>query len=195
MRTAHDLEAPRSTWLSQDDEVGEGCGTVIHFMDDLQIKRGLGELYHGRLEIAGLFPLGEASAHSDSSAPLRPHRPLRAARILFGAAALAGMRQEKADAVLEQLLIEAGINHIDTAASYGEAELRIGPWMREHRDRSSSSPPRPATERAKAAARWRASTVRSNGMRVDSVDHHPIAQPGRPSDDWHDRELARDGAA
>src|SRR5271156_4302761 len=42
------------------------------------------------------------------------------------------MKQDKADAVLE-LLLEFGINHIDTAASYGDAELRIGPWMREHR--------------------------------------------------------------
>ena len=55
-------------------------------------------------------------------------------RILFGAAALGGMKQDKADAVLE-VLLEFGINHIDTAASYGESELRIGPWMREHRKR------------------------------------------------------------
>ena len=55
-------------------------------------------------------------------------------RVIFGAAALGGMKQEKADAVLE-LLLESGINHIDTAASYGESELRIGPWMREHRKR------------------------------------------------------------
>ena len=55
-------------------------------------------------------------------------------RLLFGAAALARASQEAADRGLEQLL-EAGVNHIDTAASYGDAELRIGPWMREHRSR------------------------------------------------------------
>jgi hypothetical protein len=44
------------------------------------------------------------------------------------------MRQEKADQVLETL-IEFGVNHIDTAASYGDSELRIGPWMARHRDR------------------------------------------------------------
>src|SRR5260370_42379383 len=55
-------------------------------------------------------------------------------RVIFGAAALGGMKQEKADRVLE-LLLEYGINHIDTAASYGDSELRIGPWMREHRKR------------------------------------------------------------
>jgi aryl-alcohol dehydrogenase-like predicted oxidoreductase len=53
-------------------------------------------------------------------------------RVLFGAAALGGMKQEKADPILD-LLLEYGINHIDTAASYGDSELRIGPWMREHR--------------------------------------------------------------
>jgi aryl-alcohol dehydrogenase-like predicted oxidoreductase len=55
-------------------------------------------------------------------------------RVIFGAAALGGMKQEKADKVLE-VLLEFGINHIDTAAAYGDSELRIGPWMREHRKR------------------------------------------------------------
>lgn len=55
-------------------------------------------------------------------------------RVIFGAAALGGMKQEKANQVLD-LLLEFGINHIDTAASYGDSELRIGPWMREHRKR------------------------------------------------------------
>jgi aryl-alcohol dehydrogenase-like predicted oxidoreductase len=53
-------------------------------------------------------------------------------RIIFGAAALAAMKQDKADAILD-LLLEYGINHIDTAAAYGDSELRIGYWMREHR--------------------------------------------------------------
>jgi aryl-alcohol dehydrogenase-like predicted oxidoreductase len=53
-------------------------------------------------------------------------------RTLFGAAALGAMRQEKADSVLE-ILLEFGVNHIDVAASYGDAELRIGPWMKQHR--------------------------------------------------------------
>ena len=55
-------------------------------------------------------------------------------RIVFGAAALAAMRQEKADRVLE-LLLEHGVNHIDTAAAYGDSELRVGAWMARHRDR------------------------------------------------------------
>lgn len=55
-------------------------------------------------------------------------------RVIFGAAALGAMRQEKADQILD-LLLEYGINHLDTAASYGDSELRIGHWMGRHRDR------------------------------------------------------------
>ena len=55
-------------------------------------------------------------------------------RVIFGAAALGAMRQDRADAILE-LLLRFGINHIDTAASYGESELRVGAWMPRHRDR------------------------------------------------------------
>lgn len=53
-------------------------------------------------------------------------------RTLFGAAALGGVTQAEADRTLE-VLLEYGVNHIDVAASYGEAELRLGPWMPTHR--------------------------------------------------------------
>lgn len=53
-------------------------------------------------------------------------------RTLFGAAALSQVTQAEADRVLE-VLLEYGVNHIDTAASYGEAELRLGPWMDQYR--------------------------------------------------------------
>ena len=53
-------------------------------------------------------------------------------RIIFGAAALAAIKQDKANALLD-LLLEYGINHIDTAAAYGDSELNIGHWMHEHR--------------------------------------------------------------
>lgn len=55
-------------------------------------------------------------------------------RAIFGAAALSRVTQEEADRTLE-LLLQYGVNHIDTAASYGDSELRIGPWMAEHRSR------------------------------------------------------------
>ena len=54
-------------------------------------------------------------------------------RAIFGAAALGNVTQEQADDTLATLL-DYGVNHIDTAASYGEAELRIAPWMPNHRD-------------------------------------------------------------
>jgi aryl-alcohol dehydrogenase-like predicted oxidoreductase len=53
-------------------------------------------------------------------------------RTLFGAAALSRVTQVEADRTLEMLL-EYGVNHIDTAVMYGDAELRIGPWMERHR--------------------------------------------------------------
>jgi len=56
----------------------------------------------------------------------------QSSRTLFGGAALWDVTQDEADKVLEMIL-KYGINHIDTAASYGESELRIGPWMKEHR--------------------------------------------------------------
>ena len=55
-------------------------------------------------------------------------------RAIFGAAAFWSTPQKEADAVLD-VLLEYGINHIDTAASYGEAEKRLGPWMPRQRDR------------------------------------------------------------
>src|SRR5499427_6691505 len=51
---------------------------------------------------------------------------------LFGAAALSRATQAEADRVLD-ILLEYGVNHIDTAARYGDAELRIAPWMTRHR--------------------------------------------------------------
>lgn len=53
-------------------------------------------------------------------------------RILFGAYALSKTTQVEADRILE-LLLEYGVNHIDTAIMYGNAEKRIGPWMEKHR--------------------------------------------------------------
>ena len=53
-------------------------------------------------------------------------------RAIFGAAALWSVSQDEADRTLDELQ-KYEINHIDTAASYGDAELRIGPWMHRHR--------------------------------------------------------------
>ncbi len=53
---------------------------------------------------------------------------------IFGSVCLKQSNQDEADNILD-LLLEYGINHIDTAPSYGDAELRLGPWMKQYRDR------------------------------------------------------------
>jgi aryl-alcohol dehydrogenase-like predicted oxidoreductase len=57
----------------------------------------------------------------------------QSSRVIFGAAALSSVSQDVADRTLE-VLVQHGINHIDVAASYGDAELRVKPWLRDARD-------------------------------------------------------------
>ena len=96
---------------------------------------------------------------------------------LFGAAALKNVSQGEADRALD-LLLEYGVNHIDTAPRYGDAELRIGPWMRAHRGDfflATKTGQRTYTE---ARDEIRRSLDR---LRVDSVDLlqlHSLAHPG-----------------
>ncbi len=52
-------------------------------------------------------------------------------RTLFGAAALGHVSQVEADRTLD-ILLQYGVNHIDVAASYGDAELRIAPWLKRY---------------------------------------------------------------
>src|SRR5919112_2905956 len=54
-------------------------------------------------------------------------------RVIFGAASLGSVSKADADRALD-VLLEHGVNHIDVAASYGDAELRVAPWLRDHRD-------------------------------------------------------------
>ncbi len=53
-------------------------------------------------------------------------------RTIFGAASLSAVTQAEADRTLE-VLLQYGVNHIDVAASYGDAELRIAPWLERYR--------------------------------------------------------------
>jgi aryl-alcohol dehydrogenase-like predicted oxidoreductase len=53
-------------------------------------------------------------------------------RAIFGSYALSEAKQDEADRLLD-LLLAYGVNHIDTAPMYGNAEKRIGPWMDRHR--------------------------------------------------------------
>lgn len=98
---------------------------------------------------------------------------------LFGAAALGNVTQAEADATLD-LLLEYGVNHIDTAASYGEAELRIGPWMPKHRKAFFLATK--TGERTYAAAREeiRRSLERLQTDHVDLIQLHNLVHP----DEW-----------
>jgi aryl-alcohol dehydrogenase-like predicted oxidoreductase len=87
-------------------------------------------------------------------------------RTIFGAAALWSVTQGEADRVLD-LLLEYGVNHIDTARSYGDAELRIGPWMDTHRDAFFLAT---KTERRTYDGAWRELEESLERMRVDTID-------------------------
>src|SRR5438477_993466 len=52
-------------------------------------------------------------------------------RVIFGGAALSRVTQDVADRALE-VLLRYDVNHIDVAASYGDAELRVAPWLKSH---------------------------------------------------------------
>ncbi len=57
----------------------------------------------------------------------------RSTRVIFGAAALGAMSEDRASATM-QVVADHGVNHIDTAARYGDSELRLAPWLADHRD-------------------------------------------------------------
>jgi aryl-alcohol dehydrogenase-like predicted oxidoreductase len=87
-------------------------------------------------------------------------------RTIFGAAALGSVTQAEADGALA-LLLEHGVNHIDTAASYGDAELRIAPWLVDHREDFFLATKTGERERGAAHDEIRRSLER---LGVDSVD-------------------------
>ena len=97
-------------------------------------------------------------------------------RVIFGAAAMGGMRQDRADELLG-LLLEHGVNHIDTAAMYGESELRIGPWMAEHRGRFFLATKTGERTADGARAELERSLVRLQTDVVDLVQLHNLVEP------------------
>ena len=92
-------------------------------------------------------------------------------RVIFGAAALGDVSKADADRALE-LVLEHGINHIDVAASYGDAELRIANWLRDHDFFVATK----TGERTYAAAREqiRRSLDRLGVDHVDSIQLHNL---------------------
>lgn len=87
-------------------------------------------------------------------------------RAIFGAAALWSVDQAVADRTLA-VLLEFGVNHIDTAASYGDSELRLGPWMARHRQDFFLATK--VEERTKARA-WESIRRSLALLRVEQVD-------------------------
>ena len=100
-------------------------------------------------------------------------------RVIFGAAALGSMRQERADQVLATLL-EYGVNHIDTAASYGDSELRIAPWMPAHRGRFFLATKTDQRTGDGARAGLERSLTRLGVDSVDLIQLHNLVEP----DEW-----------
>ena len=100
----------------------------------------------------------------------------QSSRAIFGAAALGAMRQDRADEILP-LLLRHGVNHIDVAASYGDAELRIAPWLREHREDFFLATKTGKRSGADARAELERSLERLGTDRVDLIQLHNLTDP------------------
>jgi aryl-alcohol dehydrogenase-like predicted oxidoreductase len=109
-------------------------------------------------------------------------------RVIFGAAALGSVSKGDADRALD-VLLEHGINHIDVAASYGDAELRIASWLQRNPDTFFVASK--TGERTYRAAREeiRRSLDRLGVDRIDSIQLHNLVDVI----EW-DTALSADGA-
>ena len=94
-------------------------------------------------------------------------------RTIFGAAALGSVTQAEADRALE-LLAERGVNHIDTAASYGDSELRLAPWLARNRDSVFLATKTGERNRKGAREEIRRSLDRLGVDRVDLIQLHNL---------------------
>ncbi len=100
-------------------------------------------------------------------------------RVLFGAAALGAMSQDRADATLE-LISTWGVNHIDTAASYGESELLLAPWLSDHRSEVFLATKTGERKGSDARAELEKSLERLGVDQVDLIQLHNLVEP----DEW-----------
>ena len=96
--------------------------------------------------------------------------------LIYGAAALAEADQDTADASI-RLALDAGINHFDVAASYGDAELRLGPWMGEIRDRIFLATKTGLRDREQAWAQINRSLERLQTDHVDLIQIQAVGDP------------------
>lgn len=93
--------------------------------------------------------------------------------LVYGAAALSEVDQDTADASVQQAL-DAGINHFDVAADYGDAELRLGPWMSRIRGDIFLATKTGERERESAWAGINRSLERLQTDRVDLLQLHAV---------------------
>jgi aryl-alcohol dehydrogenase-like predicted oxidoreductase len=98
-------------------------------------------------------------------------------RTIFGAAALGRVSQAEADRTLD-VLLRYGVNHIDTARNYGDAELRLGPWMKQHRAGFFLATKTQERTYARARAQIHESLDRLQIDRVDLIQLHFLIDPG-----------------
>lgn len=110
-----------------------------------------------------------------------PKRPFgktghKSSRTIFGGAALWSVSQEEADEVLE-MLKEYGVNHIDTAASYGDSEIRIGPWMEDYREDFFLATKTEERTYEGAKAQIHDSLERLQVDQVDLIQIHNLVEP------------------
>jgi aryl-alcohol dehydrogenase-like predicted oxidoreductase len=103
----------------------------------------------------------------------------RSTRVIFGAAALGGMSQARADQTLA-LLRTHGVNHIDTAASYGESEDRLKPWLAQHRDSVFLATKTGERGGVAARAELEKSLTRMAVSQIDLIQLHNLVEP----DEW-----------
>ncbi len=93
--------------------------------------------------------------------------------LIYGAAALGEVSQDVADRSIQEAL-DGGINHFDVAASYGDAELRLGPWMPQIRDRIFLATKTGQRGRDAAWQEINASLERLQTDRVDLIQLHAV---------------------
>jgi aryl-alcohol dehydrogenase-like predicted oxidoreductase len=97
-------------------------------------------------------------------------------RAVFGGAALSKATQEQADQALE-LLVRYGINHLDVAAAYGDAELRVAPWLRQHPGRFFLATKTGLRTYDDAKRQIHQSLERLGVERFDLIQLHSLADP------------------
>jgi aryl-alcohol dehydrogenase-like predicted oxidoreductase len=93
--------------------------------------------------------------------------------LIYGAAALAEVGQDVADQSI-QFALDAGINHLDVAAGYGDAELRLGPWMPRIRGRVFLATKTDVRDAEGAWAQINHSLERLQTDRVDLIQIHAV---------------------